>query len=475
MILLCMAWTGGKLAMKKSKFITTIFVLLLITTLTINVSAEEMTLNKAIQYLIQNSSQLENAKRDIESAQIDLQVAQKGLAPEVNLQTSYTRLGEAPEAPSEYVFRETGVTNFQGFTVPKYQLIPVSFEEQSQDNYSATLTINKPLYLGGQVKNSVKLSEKGVQISNLKYEQTLNDNLNAVIQSYFNVLIKESLLEVQENSLKLVKNHLDNVQKNYEAGLVIKSDVNEVQIELNKTRQSILTAENDLRIAKKRLADLLEIDNTDFTLKQPTIPDLEEKLQTQLDKAYANRFEIQSLDINQEMKDINKKLEDNLYKPSFFLRGNYNFQGSDLDLSDGSFSVTVSGQVSLYDGNKSELKQEKVDLDKANLDNNKKQLKKNIETEIMAALYKIDENRQSLEIAKQNEQQAKENYNQAVKRYENGVGTSLDVLRAETNLSQIQISKNQTHYQYIMSIFNLLHKTGTLNNYFEDVIQSESK
>jgi len=465
-----MVWIGGKQVMKKSKLLTTFLILLLLTSLTINVSAEEITLDKAVQYLIQNSSQLENARRDIESSQIDLQVAKKGLAPEVNLQTSYTRLGEAPLTPSKYLF-----TPVSPQTPSIGELVPIEFEEQSQDNYSATLTINKPLYLGGQVKNSVKLSEKGVQISNLKYEQTLNDNLNAVIQSYFNVLIKESLLEVQENSLKLVKNHLDNVQKNYEAGLVIKSDVNEVQIELNKTRQSILTAENDLRIAKKRLADLLEIDNTDFTLKQPAIPELEEKLQTQLDKAYANRFEIKSLDINQEMKDINKKLEDNLFKPSFFLRGNYNFQGSDLDLSDGSFSVTLSGQVSLYDGNKSELKQEKVDLDKANLDNNKKQLKKNIETEIMAALYKIDENRQSLEIAKQNEQQAKENYNQAVKRYENGVGTSLDVLRAETNLSQIQISKNQTHYQYIMSIFNLLHKTGTLNNYFEDVIQSESQ
>ncbi len=296
-----------------------------------------------------------------------------------------------------------------------------------------------------------------------------------MVQSYFNVLIKESLVEIQKNSLKLVQSHLDSVQKNYEAGLVVKSDVNEVKIEENKTKQSIMTAENDLKIAKKRLADLLELDNTDFSLKQPSIPELEEKLQSQLDKAYANRFEMKSLEINQEMKDINKEMEDNLFKPSFFLRGNYSFQGSDLSFDNGSFSVTLSGQVSLYDGNKSDLKQEKVDLEKANIDNNKEQLKKNIETEIMAALYKIDENRESLEIARQNEEQALENYNQAVKRYENGVGTSLDVLRAETNLSQIQISKNQTHYQYIMSIYSLLHKTGTLNNYFEEVIQSENQ
>ena len=100
---------------------------------------------------------------------------------------------------------------------------------------------------------------------------------------------------------------------------------------------------------------------------------------------------------------------------------------------------------------------------------------RNIETEIMQALYKIDENKQSLEIDKSNEEQAQENYQQAVKRFENGVGTSLDVLRAETNLNQIRISKNQTHYQYIMSLYNLMHKTGTLNKYFEDVIKDEIK
>src|SRR6056297_355254 len=461
---------GGKLRMRKSKILITVFTLLIITTTVFTAAAEELSLEQAVQKFVNNSNQLENAKRDIKSSELDLELAKKGLAPEVTLQTSYTRLGEAPLSPSKYLFTPLSQQNrYVG------ELIPIEFEEQPQDNYNTTLTLNKPLYLGGQVRNSVNLSEKAVQLNNLKYEQSLNDNLNAVVQSYFNVLIKESLVEIQKNSLKLVQSHLDSVQKNYEAGLVVKSDVNEVKIELNKTKQSIMTAENDLKIAKKRLADLLELDNTDFSLKQPSIPELEEKLQSQLDKAYANRFEMKSLEINQEMKDINKEMEDNLFKPSFFLRGNYSFQGSDLSFDNGSFSVTLSGQVSLYDGNKSDLKQEKVDLEKANIDNNKEQLKKNIETEIMAALYKIDENRESLEIARQNEEQALENYNQAVKRYENGVGTSIDVLRAETNLSQIQISKNQTHYQYIMSIYSLLHKTGTLNNYFEEVIQSENQ
>jgi len=456
--------------MRKSKILITVFTLLIITTTVFTAAAEELSLEQAVQKFVNNSNQLENAKRDIKSSELDLELAKKGLAPEVTLQTSYTRLGEAPLSPSKYLFTPLSQQNpYVG------ELIPIEFEEQPQDNYNTTLTLNKPLYLGGQVRNSVNLSEKAVQLNNLKYEQSLNDNLNAVVQSYFNVLIKESLVEIQKNSLKLVQSHLDSVQKNYEAGLVVKSDVNEVKIEENKTKQSIMTAENDLKIAKKRLADLLELDNTDFSLKQPSIPELEEKLQSQLDKAYANRFEMKSLEINQEMKDINKEMEDNLFKPSFFLRGNYSFQGSDLSFDNGSFSVTLSGQVSLYDGNKSDLKQEKVDLEKANIDNNKEQLKKNIETEIMAALYKIDENRESLEIARQNEEQALENYNQAVKRYENGVGTSLDVLRAETNLSQIQISKNQTHYQYIMSIYSLLHKTGTLNNYFEEVIQSENQ
>jgi outer membrane protein TolC len=445
----------------------------MITVVSFNISAEELNLNQAVNTFIENSSQLENAKKDIQSSEIDLKLAKKGKAFEVNLQSSYTRLGEAPKQPVSYEFylNETPVGSGRYLG----SMIPLEYMELPKDNYSTSLSISKPLYLGGKVKNSIELSERSVKLNELKYEQSLNQNLNTVVQSYFNVLIKESILSIQENSLELVKSHLETVQKNYEAGLVVKSDVNEVQIELNKTRQSILTAENELKIAKKRFADLLELEDTDFKLKQPESIDIEENLDTQLDKAYNNRFEVLSLSLNKEMQEINKKLEDTLYKPSFILQGNYSSQGDSIDFTDGDFSVTLSGSVPLYDGNKSELKQEKIDIEQSKIDNNEKQLKDNIETEIMAALYKIDENRESLEIANQNEKQALENLDQAQRRFENGVGTSREVLRAETNLNQIQISKNQTYYQYLMSKYNLLYQTGTLNKYFGEVVNNESK
>ena len=457
--------------MYNKKIYTVLVTLLLITVVSFNISAEELNLNQAVNTFIENSSQLENAKRDIQSSEIDLKLAKKGKSFEVNLQSSYTRLGEAPQTPSKYLYESTQIApnTYVG------EMYPIEFQELSKDNYNTSLSISKPLYLGGKVKNSIELSERSVKLNELKYEQTLNQNLNAVVQSYFNVLIKESILSIQKNSLELVKSHLEAVQKNFEAGLVVQSDVNEVQIELNKTRQSILTAENELKVAKKRFADLLELEDTNFSLKQPESIDIEENLDIQLDKAYNNRFEVLSLSLNKEMQEINKKLEDTLYKPSLILQGNYSSQGDSIDFTEGDFSVTLSGSVPLYDGNKSKLKQEKIDIQQSKIDNNEKQLKDNIETEIMAALYKIDENRESLEIANQNEKQALENLEQAQRRFENGVGTSRDVLRAETNLNQIQISKNQTFYQYLMSKYNLLYQTGTLNKYFGEVVNNESK
>jgi len=457
--------------MYNKKIYIVLVTLLMITVVSFNISAEELNLNQAVDTFIENSSQLENAKKDIESSEIDLKLAKKGKAFEVNLQSSYTRLGEAPQTPSKYLYESTQIApnTFVG------EMYPIEFQELSKDNYNTSLSISKPLYLGGKVKNSIELSERSVTLNELKYEQTLNQNLNTVVQSYFNVLIKESILSIQESSLELVKSHLESVQKNYEAGLVVQSDVNEVQIELNKTRQAILTAENELKVAKKRFSDLLELENTDFTLKQPESINIEENLDTQLKKAYSNRFEVLSLSLNKEMQEFNKKLEDTLYKPSLILQGNYSSQGDSIDFTDGDFSLTLSGSVPLYDGNKSELKQEKIDIEQSKIDNNEKQLKNNIETEIMAALYKIDENRESLEIANQNEKQALENLEQAQRRFDNGVGTSREVLRAETNLNQIQISKNQTYYQYLMSKYNLLYQTGTLNKYFGEVINNESK
>lgn len=451
--------------MKKNRIIIILFIFLFF--ISTGVKAENLTLEKAVFYFLNNSSQLENAEREINISEIDLKIAKKGLAPEVNLQGTYTRMGEAPQQPTEYVLKPTGTKKFNGMPVTKYQFIPVEFEKLSKNNYSTTLAINKPIYLGGQVKSSIKLNETLIDLNKLKYEKTLNDNIYNVIQSYFNVLLKESILNIRKNSLNLIDRHLETVQKNYKAGLVIKSDVNKVKIELNNTKQEIIKAENDLKIAKKRLSDLIEIDELNLVLKEPDVLEIVENLSTQLEKAYHNRFEIKSLNLNKKINEINKKMENSLYKPSFFVQGNYNFQGSEIDLSEGNFTVSVSGSIPLYDGGKSNLKQEKKDLEKEIIDNNKRQIEKSIETEIMASLYKIDENRKSLKLVKQNEQQALDKFEAAKKRYDVGVNTSIDVLKAETNLIQIQISKNQSYYQYLLSLYDLLYKTGTLNKHFE--------
>jgi len=170
------------------------------------------------------------------------------------------------------------------------------------------------------------------------------------------------------------------------------------------------------------------------------------------------------------MIEKQKELEGNLYRPQISLNGSYNWQGSELDFSDGSWNITLSGSIPLYDGGKANLNEEKKEIEASNLQNSKVDLEESIKIEIEDTLLSLKHSEEMIELEQLSLENAEENLDLTNKSYQAGIGTNIDVINAQTSYKQAQISLLQAEYNYEINLYKLLYNTGRISELFKDVI-----
>ncbi|MFW5979616.1 MAG: TolC family protein, partial [Halanaerobium sp.] len=77
--------------MQKRKVILVLVFLMVLSSF--SAGAAELSLEEAVEILVEDNRELKNARKDIESAEKDIELAERSYFPTVELQSSYTRRG----------------------------------------------------------------------------------------------------------------------------------------------------------------------------------------------------------------------------------------------------------------------------------------------------------------------------------------------------------------------------------------------
>src|SRR4029079_2061336 len=92
----------------------------------------------------------------------------------------------------------------------------------------------------------------------------LRDVIDTVIsttrQQFYNVLLTRALILVQEESVRLLEQQLQDQQNRFEAGTVPRFNVLQAEVALANQQPSLITARNNYRIAQLQLAKTIGLD-----------------------------------------------------------------------------------------------------------------------------------------------------------------------------------------------------------------------
>lgn len=436
-----------------------IMISILLMLLTGSILAEDsqlLTLEDILSTGLEKNTGIIEGEFDRDIARQDFETARKNLWPEISINSTYTRLDEGP-------------LTMDGFDTQKFEPI---YKEGSPNVYNTQLSLQQPIYMGGQIRLGIDLAEERKSLADVEYNQKKSQTLLNLIESYYNVLMAEKRIEIEEKALELVKEQKKAVQASYDAGMAVKTDVLQVEIEEGNALHSFESAQDALYLAKKSLSKTAGINDHQFVLKEPEIsPQLELDLETMQQKAIGDNSQLQMLAINKTMTETNLEMEKKSRFPQVALAANYSWQDDKLSFEDGSWDVSLSLSLSLFDGGKSDSEQRKIKKQLEKLEETRENAQSMIELDIENIMLDIEQNLKKIELQRLNVEKAEENFELQSKRYEAGMGKNIDVLSAGTVLKQAEIEFMQSEYQYIINQYKLLQKTGNLIGFYEEVIK----
>jgi outer membrane protein len=414
--------------------------------------SQPLSLADALDITLQQNAAILRAKSDLEASHgIVVQTRAVALP---TIQTSTTR------GPSSFVSTDSGLS--QAF----------SNQPAVHQSWNAGVQIVQTLYQGGRVSSALRAARLTKEQSLLQYQTAVADTLLLTKVGYYDVLVAEQQIIVNEASVNLLTREQEDQRRRYEAGTVPRFNVLRAEVAVANQRPNLIRARNAYRIAKNNLVKILgynfpqhigedvPVQLTDRLEAQPYQIDLPVAIQ----QAFKNRTELGALQKSEQLQRENIIQAKAGYKPSLQGFAGYEWQSSqfDSDLSHEVHGWVVGAQLnwSIFDGF---LTRGKVIEARARHDRSKIELEdagRNIELEVRTAYSSFIEAREVLESQEKVQEEAEESLRLARARTEAGTATQLDVLDAGTALTQARTTQVQALHDYAVARARLERAVG---------------
>ena len=332
-------------------------------------------------------------------------------------------------------------------------------------NWTAGLELSQTVYEGGKLVAAIRAAKVTKDQALAQYQSTLADTLLSVRLAYYDILLAAEQIIVNQASVNLLQKELDDQQHRYDAGTVPHFNVLRAKVSVANARPPLIKAQNDYRIAKNNLANLLgynlprEIwDNIPLNLTDGLdAAPYQINLPTALQQALDKRPELVSLRKTAELQKLGITDASSGYQPTLSVFAGYNWfnqqfsgNGTPVALDDYLDGWNAGAKVSwdIFDGM---LTRGKVVQAKSLYTKSKTAVDeevRNIELEVRTAYSDFLEAQEVLESQKTVLEEAEESLREANARADAGTGTQLDVLDAENSLTQARSTQVQSLHDY---------------------------
>jgi outer membrane protein TolC len=327
-------------------------------------------------------------------------------------------------------------------------------------NWSTQVKLIQSFYQGGRMLSSIRAARLTREQSLLAYQTVLADTVLSVQLAYYDALLAAQQITVQEASVALLTNELTDTTRRFEAGTVPRFNVLRAEVELANARPKLITARNNLRISKHNLANVLGLnlpkgtpDDIPLQLSgRLEAEPLEIQLPQAIDLGLEKRTELGTLRKAEALRREDVVTAKAGYKPVLQGYVGYDLHNSILtsDLTPPNYGWIAGVQMSwnLFDGLRTQgrIKEASANYERAGVDLDDK--RRNIELEVRTAYSNFGEAREVLESEKKVVEQGEEALRLARARSEAGTGTQLDVLSAQTALTEARTTQIQALHDY---------------------------
>jgi outer membrane protein len=405
-------------------------------------SAEEniLTLDQVVETAIRRNPGITISQQEVAASQARVTQSKSAYLPQVSASSGYTRLNQW----ATDVF--TG-KDFRG----------------QYDNYQVGLSLSQYLYDFGQTDGKVEQSRFSFSASQKGLTTTIADTVRDIKKSYFEVLKRQNLVKVNQESVRIQEEHLNQARAFYQAGIRPKIDVTKGETEYANSRLSLIRAEYAYRSSILDMESLLggpPVEGNYSLADVPTAPEAEPmSVESLVQEASSRRPEIARIKDQINAAQALLKSSRAGYWPSITANAAGGWENTEYPLED-YWQVGVNVSWPLFTGfnTQGRIAESRAQVDK--LEAGRRQIELQVLNEVSTAYLGLNTTIEAIKTTELGLVQAQENMDLADGRYKNGVGNAIEYSDAELALTQAKSNLVQASYQYHQQMAELDRAVG---------------
>lgn len=336
--------------------------------------------------------------------------------------------------------------------------------QSSNHGYSQGINVSWPIWTFGKVEGAIDAARYQKNIADLNVYKTEADTKLAAVQAYYQYLEAIKLAEVQAQSVTDYASHLNNVQQQFDAGIVAKLDVLSSNVSLANAKQKSIAADNTRDVAEANLNNIMRVPmNTTLNPLDKNFPEPEFDLTMEqvILMAQKYRWELVEADYGVKAAEASLRSAKAGYLPTVSVGGGYSWKEASVTAVDkDDWAVKGGLSWSLWDGGATQASVKKADAAVKTAQETLLQAREKIELEVRQDYLNVLSYKEQIRAAEASVAQAEEAYKIATVRYSSGVGINLDVLDAELALNTARTNYITALYNYNIGLATLEHAMG---------------
>jgi outer membrane protein len=405
---------------------------------------DSLWLKDIIREVVTMHPTVKSAEEALNNADARIGLARTGYYPQVDLSANYSNLGPVIK-----------------LTIPDlgtFQLFP-------ENNYSAAINYRQVVYDFGRTRQNIAIENENKVLGAQYLKQVKQKMALAAVNCFYTLAFLQEAVKIKDEQLATLQEHLKYVETMKSTGTATDYQILSTRVKISTVQSQKVDLETAVEMQQSYLNCLLGQDDKSKPVvrKELEINPPASKGDTLLSYALNNRDELL---INREKANLallRYDLTKSLNRPVISLMasgGAKNGYVPYLDKIRANYVVGFGISVPLFDGLKTKYNLQQVESAMRTLDFDEENTKRNISDELTSALAYMNAASQKLSQFELQLDQALKAYSLAEVSFKSGTVTNLDLLDANTAVSESRLMLLKAKIDYVASIYRLKAALG---------------
>lgn len=400
-----------------------------------------LNLDKALEIALSDNPTIKVAEEEIALKKVSHKEAWQNLLPEASISGTMSHTITAPQ-----------------FSIGDQT---VKMGKDKANTATGTLNISLPLFAPA-VYRAMSMTKTDIELAVEKSRASKQDLVNQVTKAYYQLMLTQDSYDVLQKSYKLAEDNYNIVNAKYRQGTVSEFDKITAEVQMRSVKPSVISAGNAVTLSKLQLKVLMGI-TADVDIKiDDSLAAYEgvvfaNQLDNTVHEGLVNNTTMKQLELNRLMLQKNIKSLRTNFIPTLGLGYSYQYQSMNNDSWNvfnynygSSSSLVFSLSIPLYKAsNFTKLKSNRIQM--RQLDQNRLDTERKLNMQITSYQDNMSASSEQVSSNKENVMQAEKAVQIAGKRYEVGKGTVLELNTSQVQLTEAELTYNQSIYDYLVA------------------------